>query len=99
MKIGFIARGLTNGGVKRYVENFLETFNTFFYAENSLVLLTDQPDFKEKYKNIQVVYLKKISNLVRFLFGIFYAVKTGEGKKIYPDGEVVGKVHIGRGEV
>ncbi|OHA46808.1 MAG: hypothetical protein A2541_01345 [Candidatus Taylorbacteria bacterium RIFOXYD2_FULL_36_9] len=75
MKIGFIARGLTNGGVKRYVENFLETFNTFFYAENSLVLLTDQPDFKEKYKNIQVVYLKKSSKffwdyvkIIPFLF-------------------------------
>jgi glycosyltransferase involved in cell wall biosynthesis len=66
MKIGFIARGLTKGGVTRYIENILKTFDDYFFTENSLnslVLFTDRKDFKTAYKNIQVVYIKKSNKI------------------------------------
>lgn len=59
MKIGFIARGLTRGGVTRYIENFLRTFDSSFATKNSLVLFTDRKDLQTIYKNIQVIYIKK----------------------------------------
>lgn len=63
MRIGFIARGLTKGGVTRYIENVLKIFNESFVEENSFVLFTDRKDFKNLYKNIKVIYIKKSSKI------------------------------------
>ncbi|HRY31079.1 MAG TPA: glycosyltransferase family 1 protein [Candidatus Paceibacterota bacterium] len=85
MTIGFIARGLTKGGVTRYIENFLMTFDAFFSKENSLVLFTDKEDFKTAYKNIKVVYLKKSNKIFWDYIKILpYLFKIKLDAVIYP---------------
>lgn len=64
MKIGYIARGLTKGGVTRYIDNFLKTFDSDFSSEHSLVLFTDKEEYKTTFKNIKVVYIKKSNKIL-----------------------------------
>ena len=85
MKIGFIARGLTNGGVTRYIENALKTFNDDYPTECSVVLFTDREDFKDEYKNIEVVYIKMGVKLFWDLIKVFwYLYKFELDVVIYP---------------
>jgi glycosyltransferase involved in cell wall biosynthesis len=63
MRIGFIARGLTKGGVTRYIENVLRAFDDSFLLEDSLFLFTDREDFKTIYKNIKVIYINNSNKI------------------------------------
>lgn len=59
--VGFIARGLTEGGVTRFVLSVLEQFNQ---TENyNFYIFTDREDFKDRFKNLDVIYLKRSNKL------------------------------------
>jgi glycosyltransferase involved in cell wall biosynthesis len=81
-KIGIIARGLTNGGVTRFVNNILNEFdlneNYHFY------LFTDEKDYLNKYKNIKVVYIEKSNKIFwDYIKILFYFKKNKIDCMIY----------------
>lgn len=57
--VGYIARGLTKGGVTRYIENHLQMFNTKYFEDYNFIIFTDDKSFIDKYKNLKVVYIPK----------------------------------------
>jgi glycosyltransferase involved in cell wall biosynthesis len=82
-RIGFIARGLTKGGVTRLINNLLKEFdlneNYVFY------LFTDEESYLNRFKNIKVVYIKKSNKLFWDYFFCFNALrKNNVDYVIYP---------------
>jgi glycosyltransferase involved in cell wall biosynthesis len=82
-KIGFIARGLTKGGVTRFIDNLLKEFdlneNYVFY------LFTDEESYLNRFKNIKVVYIKKSNKLFWDYFFCFNTLrKNNIDYIIYP---------------
>jgi glycosyltransferase involved in cell wall biosynthesis len=63
MTVGIIARGLTKGGVARYIENILDVINRDLHHKYSFVVFTDKSEFVERYKNLRIVYVKKGNKL------------------------------------
>lgn len=63
MRIGIIARGLTKGGVARYIRNILREFDRNNF-EHEFFLFTDEPLQEKEYKNIHVIYIKKANKLI-----------------------------------
>lgn len=85
MKIGIVARGLTKGGVARYIENILETLDSNYLDEDSLVLFTDEKRFESVYKNIQTIYIKNNNKLFwDYIKVLPYLAKTKPDIMIYP---------------
>lgn len=62
MRIGIIARGLTRGGVSRYIRNILKEFDVGDFP-HEFFLFTDEPNQSETYNNIKVQYIKKSNKL------------------------------------
>lgn len=61
MKIGFIARGLTPGGVRRFTKNILSEFNQ--RGDHEIHLFTDEEGFAKKYSNLRVHHLSLSNKL------------------------------------
>jgi glycosyltransferase involved in cell wall biosynthesis len=57
MKIGIIARGLTKGGVTRYVTNLLRALAEAADRSFTYVVFTDDPTFTSSYPNVTVCYI------------------------------------------
>jgi glycosyltransferase involved in cell wall biosynthesis len=82
-KIGFIARGLTNGGVTRFIDNVLKEFdkrkNIDFY------LFTDNKKYLNYFSNIKVVFVSNKNKLFWDYFKILpYLKKYNLDLIIYP---------------
>jgi len=62
VKVCFIARGLTRGGVQRFVLNLLEQFekHTNYY---NFYIITDRYDFINRFKKLNVTYIRNKNKL------------------------------------
>lgn len=56
--IGILARGLTKGGVTRYIRNILSEFEKVNNKNISFFLFTDDKNFIGAFKNIKVIFVK-----------------------------------------
>lgn len=85
MRIGIIARGLTKGGVTRYIENIIRVFNDNYFLEYKFFVFTDNIEYKEKYKNISIVYINKSNRIFWDYFKVLLKIiKSKPDVVIYP---------------
>lgn len=61
-RIGFIARGLTPGGVERFVEQMLIRFKNS--AAEEFFIYTDEAEFVNRYPEVTVRYISRTNKLV-----------------------------------
>jgi len=64
MKTGIIARGLTKGGVARFIRNILHQFNTMAGSDPEspeFVVFTDSDEFSHGFNNISVIHVPRPS--------------------------------------
>jgi len=71
--IGFIARGLTKSGVTRFIENVLGEFNKT--DSISFYIFTDRKDYKERFKNLNIVYIKPSNRLYWDWVKLFFRLR------------------------
>jgi|GEM_PF-50863 len=64
-KIGFVIRGLTQGGVKRFIVNILNEIENVNHSDFEFHVVHDEPEFEGKFRNIQTHYVK-INNKILF---------------------------------
>jgi len=62
-KIGFVARGLTNNGVKQFILNVLNHWDKSTDGKN-VIVFTDELSFKDDYKNLQIIHIPKTNKLI-----------------------------------
>lgn len=93
--VGYIARGLTKGGVTRYIENHLQMFNTKYFEDYNFIIFTDDKSFIDKYKNLKVVYIPKTFSKIiwDYLYILFYFKKFKLNTVIYPK-NIIPLTHI-----
>lgn len=85
MRIGFIARGLTKGGVTRYIKNILDIFNKECSNNYSFVIFTDDKSFKSVYQNLTIIYIQPTIKLWWDYFKILpFLLKYRTDVIIYP---------------
>lgn len=72
-KIGIIARGLTNGGVGRFVINILGQFSNVDLYD--FYVFTDRKDFQKKFKNLKIIYIKKSNKLYWDYVKSFFVIR------------------------
>ena len=85
MKVGFIARGLTRGGVTRYINNLLSEFDKTSVKDIQFLLFTDEKKYLNKYKNINVIYIKSTIKLLWDYFKVIpYIKKEKVDVVLYP---------------
>ncbi len=72
-KVGFVVRGLTQGGVRRFVVNVLSEIDKTEHSDTFFHLIHDEPDFKEKFENIKNHYVKTDNKL---LFDYLYSLNV-----------------------
>lgn len=63
-KIGIIIRGLSQGGVRRFVENILLEIDKFNALDFEFYAIHDEPNFENKFKNIKTCYIKSQNKLL-----------------------------------
>jgi glycosyltransferase involved in cell wall biosynthesis len=85
MKIGIIARGLTNGGVTRFVTNILRVLATEKQSGTEIVIFTDDASFKDRYPNCTVCVIPPTSRLVWDYWRVVPAlVRSSVDVLVYP---------------
>lgn len=57
-KIGFVVRGLTQGGVRRFIVNILTEIDNLNPSDFEFHMVHDEPEFDGKFENIQSHYIK-----------------------------------------
>lgn len=81
--VGIIARGLTKGGVTRVIVNIFRELER--QDQVRVHVFTDREDFKEKFKQLDVVYVKKSNKLFWDYFRCLSVLKKYEMDAIvYP---------------
>lgn len=70
LKIGLMARGLTKGGVTRFINNILMEFNRLNDPRYQFILFVDDQSYVGRYKHIRVVYRKKVNKIIWECFQI-----------------------------
>lgn len=63
INVGLLVRGLTKGGVTRYIRNLLAEFEAINNPQIKIFLFTDDICFVEEFKNIKVIYIKNINKI------------------------------------
>ena len=64
LKICFVVRGLTQGGVKRFLENVLQEINKNVTSEFEIYMIHNEPDFLNRYDNIIDFYIESKNKFV-----------------------------------
>ena len=64
LKICFVVRGLTQGGVKRFLENILQEINKNVTSEFDIYMIHNEPDFIKRYNNIIDFYIESKNKFV-----------------------------------
>ncbi len=63
-KIGLMARGLTKGGVTRFINNVLFEFDRLDDPRFEFLLFTDDETYRNRFKRVRVIYRKKINKIL-----------------------------------
>ncbi|MFA6197908.1 MAG: glycosyltransferase [Patescibacteria group bacterium] len=75
IKIGLLARGLTSGGVTRFINNVLSEFDNVNNPHYQFVLFTDEPSYQNSFTRVKVAYVKKINKILWEYFQIFPSIR------------------------
>lgn len=67
-RIGFIARGLSNNGVKQFIVNVLKEWNKQVPDNVKIIVFTDEKEFTADYPNLEVIYIPNKNKLMWDLF-------------------------------
>jgi len=70
-KICIVIRGITNGGVRRFLLNLLSEFDTIEKNEYNICVIHNQEELKGKFKNISDSFIPT-NNII--LFDFFYSL-------------------------
>lgn len=85
MKICFIVRGLSKGGVYRFIKNILFELNKIKKLEDTFYIVSNEEELKDRYKNIKTIYIKQKNKLIFDYISSYKAIKKNNfDVLIYP---------------
>lgn len=72
-RIGIVARGLTRGGVTRFIVNILDEFDKL--DGYNFYIFTDRRDFQERFQNLKIIHIEKVNKLWWDYLKSFFIIK------------------------
>lgn len=85
MKIGIVVRGLTEGGVSRFILNVLGNFDAINDSDIKIYIIHNEKKIENKYKYLEEIYIKQKNKILfDYAFSFFKLKKLKLDVLIYP---------------